>query len=340
MRTLDFAAEHDEGGLRELIAPLASGAKMTLTTETRFRRRDQRAVPVEVSLQLIHVDGGRVVAIARDITERARIRVERELLYRETVDALRARDEFLSIASHELRTPLSALQLQVEMLLHPMGPQTGEPIGEPMRKKLQLAARQIDRLTRLINELLDVSRITSGRLRLEREQADLASIARDVIERFSDDAAKAHCTVTIDAREPVIGLWDRLRLEQVVTNLLTNAFKFGAGKPIELAVSRHGPHARLAITDHGIGVAPENIERIFHRFEQASPTRTYGGLGLGLYIVRGIVEAHGGIVRVASTPGVGSTFTIELPVQPEETHGDESERRDPRPAEAEVHPGR
>jgi signal transduction histidine kinase len=142
---------------------------------------------------------------------------------------------------------------------------------------------------------------------------DLAAITRDVVERFSDEAVKARCTVEV-ASESVVGDWDRLRLEQIVTNLLTNAFKFGPGHSIEIAVARAGANARLTVTDHGIGIAREDLDRIFRRFEQAGSTRGHGGLGLGLYIVRGIVEAHGGTIRVDSEPEMGSTFTIELPV--------------------------
>ena len=330
MRATDFTAEHDEAGLRELLAPLESGAQRTFMMETTFRRADGQRVPVEVSVQLIRVDGGRVVSIARDITERIRARAERELLYRETVEALRARDEFLSIASHELRTPLSALQLQIEMLMTPPR-RAPDAVQSPddIKKKLDIAARQVDRLTRLISELLDVSRITAGRVQLEREAADLAVVARDVVERFAPEAAKAHCTVTVDAPRPVTGIWDRMRMEQVMTNLLTNAFKFGAGKPVEVTVAEHGDHARLTVTDHGIGIPAGDVDRIFRRFEQAAGHPSYGGLGLGLYIVRGLVEAHGGSVRVTSAPNAGATFTVEIPR--------EAVHVEPEPASAPLH---
>jgi PAS domain S-box-containing protein len=314
-RPTDFMAEHDETSFRELLAPILRGEQSTLTLETRFRRKTASTVPVEMSLQLIRVDGGRIVSIARDITERARVRRERELLYRETVDALRARDEFLSIASHELRSPLGALELQITTLLQPPNDPGSAPTGA-LKKKLEVAARQVEQMSRLITELLDVTRISSGRMDLDREVTDLAALARDLIDRFATDAAKAESTVELDAPEPVIGSWDSLRLDQVLTNLLTNALKFGAGKPIEISVTRVGSNARVTVTDHGIGIEPENLDRIFHRFEQAVSTRTYGGFGLGLYIVRGIVEAHGGTVHVESEPQVRTTFSIELPLQP------------------------
>jgi PAS domain S-box-containing protein len=344
LRPPDFTAEHDEAGFRELVAPIIAGAKPGTTIETAFRRRDARTVPVEVSLQLIRSDGGRIVSIARDITDRTRDRLERERLYREAVDAIRARDEFISIASHELRTPLSALQLQIEMLLTPpRRDPSALPSPEHLGKKLQLAARQVDRLSRLIAELLDVSRITGRRLKLDREALDLAALARDLVERLAPDAAKANCALELDAREPVPGVWDRMRLEQVVTNLLSNAFKFGAGKPVRISVERDGAIARLSVADRGIGIATADAERIFHRFEQAVSTRVYGGLGLGLYIVRGLVEAHRGTVHVDSRPNVGSTFTIELPREPppEETHApDEHDRAGARAGEPQAHLGR
>jgi PAS domain S-box-containing protein len=317
LRASDVLADIDAAALHELLAPLRDGTRTKLTIETTFRRHDDREIPVEVSLQLISIDGARLVAIARDITDRLRQRRERELLYREAVDAIRARDEFLSVASHELRTPLSALQLQLEMLLHPPRRDPNATVSpEQLRHKLAIAARQVDRLARLIGELLDVSRITAGRLRLERDEADLAAIVRGVVERLADEAERARSPIEVRARGPVTGVWDRARLAQVAANLLSNACRFGAGKPIEVTVEQDGAIARLVVADHGIGIARGDIERIFSRYEQAVAPRAYGGLGLGLYIVRGIVEAHGGTIRVDSELGAGSRFVIELPRTP------------------------
>jgi signal transduction histidine kinase len=270
-----------------------------------------------VSLQFIPVDGGRIVSIARDITDRKRAQLERELLYREAVDALRARDEFLSVASHELRTPISALHLQIESLLRPTRKDPSVTLPpERTKEKLESIDRQVDRLSRLIGELMDVSRIQAGRLRLELEEVDLAAVVRDVVARYADEAARAGEHVELHADDAVSGRWDRMRMEQVVTNLLTNAIKFGAGGPISLRAETRGPQAVLTISDHGVGIAPEDIERIFERYEQATTSRAHAGLGLGLYIVRQIVEAHGGQIRVESQRGAGSTFIVELPREP------------------------
>jgi PAS domain S-box-containing protein len=324
MKLIDLLSEHDSDGLRELLAPVRDASSAVVTIETKVRRKDGLTVPVEMSLQLIRVDGGRIVAIARDITDRKRAQLERELLYREAVDAIRTRDEFLSIASHELRTPLASLQLQLQMLLRPSAkdpPAAG--LSDQIKARLGAATKQAERLNQLIGELMDVSKIAAGRLSLHLEETDLWALVREVLLRLGDEAAKARCPISLVEPVAVVGRWDRVRIEQVVTNLLTNALKFGAGSPIDVVVESTGHRGRVSVRDRGIGVAPEDTERIFHRYEQAVSARDYGGMGLGLYIVRQIVEAHGGTIRVESEPGSGSTFIVDLPFEPVVPRGEE-----------------
>jgi PAS domain S-box-containing protein len=226
------------------------------------------------------------------------------------------RDDFLSVASHELRTPLTSLKLEVSNLGRLAQRNQGVVPAARLSEKLGKIESQAERLHRLIDALLDVSRIASGRLELETDDVDLSQLAHEVVARFQDEAARAGCTLSIVAPGPVAGSWDRSRLEQVLTNMVTNALKYGQGKPVEVIVEVAGSRARLAVRDQGVGIAAEDQQRIFDRFERASSTRSFGGIGLGLWIVREIVRAHQGDVRVDSALGAGATFIVELPYTP------------------------
>jgi signal transduction histidine kinase len=221
------------------------------------------------------------------------------------------------VASHELHTPLTPLRLHLQTLRRSLAA-SGDGVSAGLLPKVDKALGQVTRLSLLVDDLLDVSRLTAGRLRLQLEEVDLVELTRDLAERFTEQARTAGCDLVLTTEGSTVGHWDRMRLEQVLTNLITNALKYGVGKPVELHVASSGGQARWSIRDQGIGISPEDLERIFGRFERAVSTRQYGGLGLGLYISREIVRAHGGDIRVESQPGQGACFTAELPLEPAE----------------------
>ncbi|AKJ01395.1 PAS domain S-box-containing protein [Archangium gephyra] len=252
--------------------------------------------------------------LAEDLARRAALAVDNARLYREAQRAVRLRDEFLSVASHELKTPLTPLNLNLSALSREVSRScSGAGHPEALQRHVDMARRQLWKLSTLLNALFDVSRIAQGRLTLEVTDTDLGEVLGEVAAWFSPEAARVGSKLWVEGEPHVPGRWDRLRLEQVVTNLLSNAIRYGAGRPIHARVEARGDRARLVIRDEGIGISPEALERIFGKFERAVSDRHYGGLGLGLYITRSIVEAMGGTIRVDSRPGQGSTFTVELP---------------------------
>jgi PAS domain S-box-containing protein len=257
--------------------------------------------------------------VAEELGRRAGIAFDNALLYEETQKAVQIRDEFLSVASHELKTPMTSLLLQSQVRkrwLNKYGPEH----FDKTRLTTMLAAdeRQIARLTRLIDEMLDISRLRAGRLNLNFEKLSMNQVVSDVLTHFGAELQASGNEIRLDADQEVVGEWDRTRLEQLFTNLLTNAMKYGKQKPIEVRLEnqiRDGAYfAQLSVRDHGIGIAPEDQKRIFRQFERAENVHTISGLGLGLYITKQIVEAHGGTIAVTSEPGEGSTFTVELPL--------------------------
>ncbi len=250
---------------------------------------------------------------AIDLAWRVAAALESAKLYGQAQAAVRLRDEFLSIASHELKTPLTPLKLQIQQLLRMLS-QRKDWNEERVIKLLGTSNRQISRLSKLIEDLLDISRLSRGNLQLELEDFSLPDMIEDVVQRFARQLDDTGCEVKVNLESPLEVHWDAFRIEQVIVNLLTNAMKYAPGKPIHIEAHKSGRMAVFSVRDEGIGIAPEDQLRIFERFERAVSQSHFGGLGLGLYIVSQILELHGGTIRVQSEKGKGSKFTVEIPV--------------------------
>jgi signal transduction histidine kinase/ActR/RegA family two-component response regulator len=265
------------------------------------------------------VDGVMVFAfeVTDQVATRRKVEDEHRIAEQAKVEAeaaVRSRDEFLSIASHELRTPLTSLCLQADGALRAVWKDGTQPAATFLGRIEKIRA-QARRLEVLVQDLLDVTRLTAGRLQLRVEDVDLPEIARDVCERLRDQAERSGSRIDLAAPASLEGRWDAMRLDQVLTNLVINAIKYGDGKPIEIAVEApHDGTAVVRVRDQGAGIARENHARIFERFERAVSDTNRGGLGLGLWIARQFVEIMGGTISVGSAPGQGSTFVVELPL--------------------------
>ena len=304
----------------EVLASIASGAE-NLRLLRMLMLKSQICVPLTIrgesraALTLAFAEtnrryGPEDLTHAMELASRCAMAMENAHLFHQAQQAVGLRDEFLSIASHELRTPLSTIQL----ILQSLEGTARKLNSNELIPKIQRVLRSVARLAELVTKLLDVTRIGAGQLQLEIEELDFVPVVREIVERFAEPALAAGSPLRIHVPHSLIVRADRSRLDQVVTNPLSNAIKFGDGKPIDVTLQGDASRLQLTVRDHGIGIAPEYSLRIFNRFERAVSTRHYGGLGLGLYITRRIVEAHGGTVQVDSAPGAGAAFTINLPV--------------------------
>ncbi|HUP56053.1 MAG TPA: ATP-binding protein [Bdellovibrionota bacterium] len=253
------------------------------------------------------------LSLAEEIGRRAGQAIENATLYRKAQHAVRDRDEFLSVASHELKTPATALQSLLELLLR--ANRTGRPQSDDqVRKMVESAHFQVQRLVKLLNNLLDVSRISVDRLTLFKARLDLAELTRGVVERLETEARHGHTTIRLETTGPVFGRWDPERIEQVCINLVTNAIRYGLERPIDVRVFSEGELGIIEVEDRGIGICPEHHHKIFERFERNTAAHSRSGLGLGLFIVKQIVDAHQGHIRLRSAPGKGSLFRVEIPL--------------------------
>lgn len=297
-------------GLRSvLIVPLVSGGRPIGVLNLVWAESERRYGPEDLEMM-------------RELGRRAGLAVENARLYNEARAAVKLRDEFLSIASHELKTPLTSLRLKVDGILRVTAKaDKGAMDLAKLATRVQGVDKQLARLTELVDALLDVSRAAAGQLQLRLEDVDLSAVAQAAAERFKDDLASAGCSLSVvvtgphGTKSPIPGRWDRLRLDEVITNFLSNAIKYGAGKPIQIRVTASPTTATIEVEDQGIGISPEDQRRLFERFARVVSPDHYGGFGLGLWIVKLLVEAMGGKVAVRSAVGSGSVFSAELPRQ-------------------------
>lgn len=277
--------------------------------EEIFCRKDGTVFPVSYSVSPFQSEERNIGSVMefRDITEQKRVEVELR-------EAIRTRDEFLSIASHELKTPLTSLTLQTQTVKRLIEKKDLKAYAqERVDKLVDQTERQVQRLVRLVDDMLDITRIRTGRFKVKKEKFDLCSLIREVIERMHIQLENSRIEVSFEPCEEALGLWDRFRIEQVIMNLLTNAIKYGQGNPVNIKVMDFETYYLLSFKDLGLGIAKENQTRIFNRFERAISANEVSGLGLGLFITQQIVLAHGGEIWVESEIGQGSNFLIKLP---------------------------
>lgn len=269
---------------------------------------------------------GGFVKITRDLTERKKmenqIREANENLERKVEErtrelqkAIQMRDEFISIASHELRTPLTTMRLQAQMIIWDYHNQS-DPLESRLLQFAKTTDQQVDRLLLLVEDMLDATRIERGKFVIRAAQTQLSKLVTEVIHRFQPELEKAHCLLETSIESGIEGCLDPSRIEQVVINLVSNAVKYGRGRPVKITLKKENEKFVFTIKDHGIGIAPADQERIFKRFERAISANEVSGLGLGLYITREILAAHQGTIQVASQLHQGAEFTVQVPLRP------------------------
>ncbi|ARQ74925.1 MULTISPECIES: hybrid sensor histidine kinase/response regulator [Pseudomonas] len=256
-----------------------------------------------------------VEALEQSRREQETLLAQLQLTQVELEHAVRMRDDFMSIVSHEVRTPLNGLILETQLRkMHLARDNAAAFTLDKMQAMVERDERQIQSLIRLIEDMLDVSRIRTGKLSIRPAPVDLTQVVARLLENFAAQISAAQSSVNFTAGQPVVGQWDEFRIEQVISNLLTNALRYGAKKPIDVAVYIENDQAVVDVRDQGIGISAENQQRVFQQFERVSASHVTAGLGLGLFISEQIVTAHSGTISVQSTLGEGALFRVCLPL--------------------------
>lgn len=300
--------------------------RITLDTLIKLNLQSYMAIPLEVRGQVI---GGFLVAtndprklytqadldIMTEVGRACAVAIDNALLYRELKRSVKAREDFISIASHELRTPLTSLKMRIDLLSLLLDRNRfPEEVGQVLRPIVSGLRPDMIKFTRLVEILLDFSKLGSNRLHLSIESCDLSKIINEELERIRPEFIAHKTELVASIQEKIVGECDQLRVQQIVTNLLTNAVKFGNQNPVYLTVTSDQENIMITVKDKGIGMSSEDAERIFKPFERAVSDKHFGGLGLGLFITKQIVDRHNGSISVQSSPGEGTTFLVVLPL--------------------------
>ncbi|MBC7692881.1 MAG: PAS domain-containing protein [Methylotenera sp.] len=338
-RHTPVSAQSIRTGLPELISRISPETLRNIAQDelhynamTEFNPHSMLSVPftcthgVEGAITLFTSESGRVyddrdLKSLQEIARRASIAADHACFQAEIEEAVRTRDQFISFVSHEIRTPMTALKMQVQMIQKLASTNcVRSPENDQLLNQLAFKAQQqVDEMAKLVKDMFDISALKSGKLLFQNQRIDLVELVRETIERYRqgdlENASQIECgVISLRFETAVVGFWDKTRLTQVISNLIGNAIKYGKSRPIDITVEQKGSFACMTFRDHGIGISPKDVHKIFECYERGSTGMALAGMGLGLYIVRQIVHALGGQISVESELNVGTTFKVEIPL--------------------------